>query len=163
MKTIGLLSDTHGIVPKQVYTFFENVDIILHAGDLGSTDVLDELRHFKPTIAVFGNIDGYDVYSQTKRIETFNIEETKIMMTHIGGYPNHYQKGIKEMLIEEKPNIFISGHSHILKVMYDKKYNLLHINPGAAGHYGFHQVSTMIRFCIDKDKPKDLEIIEYDK
>ena len=163
MKTIGLLSDTHGIVPKQVYTFFENVDIILHAGDLGSTDVLDELRHFKPTIAVFGNIDGYDVYSQTKRIETFKIEETKIMMTHIGGYPNHYQKGIKELLIEEKPNIFISGHSHILKVIYDKKYNLLHINPGAAGHYGFHQVSTMIRFCIDNDKPKDLEIIEYDK
>lgn len=163
MKTIGLLSDTHGIVPKQVYTFFENVDIILHAGDLGSTDVLDELRHFKPTIAVFGNIDGYDVYSQTKKIETFKIEETKIMMTHIGGYPNHYQKGIKELLIEEKPNIFISGHSHILKVMYDKKYNLLHINPGAAGHYGLHQVSTMIKFCIDKDKPKDLEIIEYDK
>ena len=163
MKRIGVLSDTHGIVPKQVYTFFENVDIILHAGDLGSTDVLDELRNFKPTIAVFGNIDGYEIYSQIKRIETFKIEDTKIMMTHIGGYPNHYEKGIKELLTIEKPNIFISGHSHILKVIYDKKFNLLHINPGAAGKYGFHQVSTLVRFCIDRDKPKDLEIMEYSK
>ncbi|MFA6199545.1 MAG: metallophosphoesterase family protein [Bacteroidales bacterium] len=163
MKRIGVLSDTHGIVPKQVYTFFENVDIILHAGDLGSTDVLDELRNFKPTIAVFGNIDSYEIYSQIKRIETFKIEDTKIMMTHIGGYPNHYEKGIKELLTIEKPNIFISGHSHILKVIYDKKFNLLHINPGAAGHYGFHQVSTLVRFYIDGDKPKDLEIMEYSK
>lgn len=163
MKRIGVLSDTHGIIPKQVYTFFENVDIILHAGDLGSTDVLDELRNFKPTIAVFGNIDSYEIYSQIKRIEAFEIEKTKIIMTHIGGYPNHYEKGIKELLTIEKPNIFISGHSHILKVIFDKKYNLLHINPGAAGKYGFHQVSTLIRFCIDGDKPTDLEIMEYPK
>lgn len=163
MKTIGLLSDTHGIVPKQVYTFFEKADIILHAGDLGSTDVLEELKNFKPTIAVYGNIDGYEIYSQIKKIETIEIEEAKIILTHIGGYPKHYEKGIKELLKIEKPNIFISGHSHILKVMFDKELNLLHINPGAAGKYGFHKLCTMVCFNIENSKPKNLEVLEYDK
>ncbi|MFA7081394.1 MAG: metallophosphoesterase family protein [Bacteroidales bacterium] len=163
MKRIGLLSDTHGMVPKQVYTFFKDVDIILHAGDIGSTDVLEELKHFKPTIAVFGNVDGYELYSDLKRIETFELEGVKIMLTHIGGYPKRYEKGIKEILIKEKPNIFISGHSHILKVIFDHQLNLLHMNPGAAGKYGFHNVCTMIRFNVDDGKPKDLEVLEYEK
>lgn len=163
MKRIGLLSDTHGMVPKQVYTFFKDVDIILHAGDIGTRDVLEELKHFKPTIAVYGNVDGYEIYSEAKRIEIFEIEGVKIMMTHIGGYPKHYEKGIKEMLVKEKPNIFISGHSHILKVIFDHDLNLLHMNPGASGNYGFHNVCTMIRFNIEEGKPKDLEILEYEK
>jgi len=163
MKTIGLLSDTHGSIPKQVYTFFEEVDIILHAGDIGSTDAYEELKHFKPLVAVYGNIDGYELYSQIKKIETINIEETKIIMTHIGGYPKHYEKHIKEFLKIEKPKIFISGHSHILKVIYDTELNLLHINPGAAGKYGFHNVCTMIRFNVEYGRPKDLEVLEYAK
>ncbi|MCK9162735.1 MAG: metallophosphatase family protein [Bacteroidales bacterium] len=163
MKRIGLLSDTHGMVPKQVYTFFKDVDIILHSGDIGSTDILDELKHFKPTIAVYGNIDGYELYSQIKKVETFEIEGVKIMMTHIGGYPKRYEKGIKELIKMEKPNIFISGHSHILKVIFDQELNLLHMNPGASGNYGFHQVCTMIRFNVEDGKPKDLEILEYEK
>lgn len=163
MKRIGLLSDTHGMVPKQVYTFFKDVDIILHAGDIGSTEVLEELKHFKPTMAVYGNIDGCELYSELKRVESFEIEGVKIIMTHIGGHPKRYEKGIKELLVREKPDIFISGHSHILKVIYDNKLNLLHLNPGAAGKYGFHMVCTMIRFNIEQGKPKDLEILEYDK
>ena len=163
MKRIGLLSDTHGMVPKQVYTFFKDVDIILHAGDIGSTDVLEELKHFKPTIAVYGNVDGCEIDSEAKRIETFEIEGVKIMMTHIGGYPKHYEKAVKELLKEEKPNIFISGHSHILKVIFDHELNLLHMNPGASGNYGFHNVCTMIRFNVEDGKPKDLEILEYEK
>ena len=163
MKRIGLLSDTHGMVPKQFYTFFKDVDIILHAGDIGSTDVLEELKQFKPTIAVYGNVDGYEIYSQIKRVETFELEGVKIMMTHIGGYPKRYEKGIKELLKAEKPNIFISGHSHILKVIFDHDLNLLHMNPGAAGKYGFHNVCTMIRFNVEDSKPKDLEVLEYEK
>ncbi|MDR0971121.1 MAG: metallophosphatase family protein [Bacteroidales bacterium] len=161
MTNIGLLSDTHNSLPKQVYTFFKDCDIVLCAGDIGSTDVLDELRNFKETIAVYGNIDGYDITCQLKRIETFFIEKTKITLTHIGGYPNHYEKGIKEILIKEKPNIFISGHSHILKVIYDKELDLLHLNPGACGNYGFHKQRTLIRFSIDEKTPKNLEILEF--
>lgn len=163
MTKIGVLSDTHGILPKQVYSFFKDVDLVLHAGDIGSSDVLDELKLFKPTIAVYGNIDGYDIIGDINKIEYIDIEDMKIMITHIGGYPNRYEKGIIELIEAHKPSIFISGHSHILKVMYDKKYNLLHINPGAAGRYGFHKVSTMVRFAINGKRAEDLEIIEYEK
>lgn len=162
MKKIGVLSDTHGHLPKEVYEFFKDVDLIIHAGDIGSVDVLNELQAFKKTVAVYGNIDDFDVVVLTEKVENIEIEGLKIMVTHIGGYPNRYERGIKELIEIERPNIFISGHSHILKVINDPKYSLLHINPGAAGRQGIHQISTLIRFTIDS-VPKDLEVLEFNK
>lgn len=162
MKKIGVLSDTHGHLPKEVYEFFKDVDLIIHAGDIGSVDVLNELQAFKKTVAVYGNIDDFDVVVLTEKVENIEIEGLKIMITHIGGYPNRYERGIKELIEIERPNIFISGHSHILKVINDPKYSLLHINPGAAGRHGIHQISTLIRFTIDS-VPKDLEVLEFNK
>lgn len=162
MKKIGVLSDTHGHLPKEVYEFFKDVDLIIHAGDIGSVDVLNELQAFKKTVAVYGNIDDFDVVVLTEKVENIEIEGLKIMVTHIGGYPNRYERGIKELIEIERPNIFISGHSHILKVINDPKYSLLHINPGAAGRHGIHQISTLVRFTIDS-VPKDLEILEFNK
>ncbi len=162
MTKIGVLSDTHGHLPKEVYEFFKDVDLIIHAGDIGSVDVLNELQAFKKTVAVYGNIDDFDVVVLTEKVENIEIEGLKIMITHIGGYPNRYERGIKELIEIERPNIFISGHSHILKVMNDPKYSLLHINPGAAGRQGIHQISTLVRFTIDS-VPKDLEVLEFNK
>lgn len=162
MTKIGVLSDTHGHLPKEVYEFFKDVDLIIHAGDIGSVDVLNELQAFKKTVAVFGNIDDFDVVVLTEKVENIEIEGLKIMVTHIGGYPNRYERGIKELIEIGRPNIFISGHSHILKVINDPKYSLLHINPGAAGRHGIHQISTLIRFTIDS-VPKDLEVLEFNK
>lgn len=162
MTKIGVLSDTHGHLPKEVYEFFKDVDLIIHAGDIGSVDVLNELQAFKKTVAVYGNIDDFDVVVLTEKVENIEIEGLKIMVTHIGGYPNRYERGIKELIEIERPNIFISGHSHILKVISDSKYSLLHINPGAAGRQGIHQISTLIRFTIDS-VPKDLEVLEFNK
>lgn len=163
MTRVGVMSDSHGIVSRQMYEFFKDVDIILHCGDIGSWQVLEKIRKFKPTVAVYGNIDGAEIYQEIKKVECFKIEDCKILMTHIGGYPEHYEKAMREMIAREKPNIFLSGHSHILRVMYDKKYMLLHINPGACGKSGFHTKSTMVRFVIDKRTPKDLEIMEMDR
>lgn len=162
MTKIGVLSDTHGHLPKEVYEFFKDVDLIIHAGDIGSVDVLNELQAFKKTVAVYGNIDDFDVVVLTEKVENIEIEGLKIMVTHIGGYPNRYERGIKELIEIERPNIFISGHSHILKVINDPKYSLLHINPGAAGRQGIHKISTLVRFKIDSE-PKDLEILEFNK
>jgi putative phosphoesterase len=162
MTKIGVLSDTHGHLPKEVYEFFKDVDLIIHAGDIGSVDVLNELQAFKKTVAVYGNIDDFDVVALTEKVENIEIEGLKIMVTHIGGYPIRYERGIKELIEIERPNIFISGHSHILKVINDPKYSLLHINPGAAGRQGIHQISTLVRFTIDS-VPKDLEILEFNK
>lgn len=162
MTKIGVLSDTHGHLPKEVYEFFKDVDLIIHAGDIGSVDVLNELQAFKKTVAVYGNIDDFDVVVLTEKVENIEIEGLKIMVTHIGGYPNRYERGIKELIEIERPNIFISGHSHILKVINDPKYSLLHINPGAAGRQGIHQISTLVRFTIDS-VPKDLEVLEFNK
>lgn len=163
MKRIGVLSDTHGIVPAQVYDFFKDCDQIWHAGDVGSIDVLEELNHFKPTIAVYGNIDGSDIMWKTEEVQVFSCEEMKVIMTHIGGYPPKYMPKSLELIKKEKPNIFISGHSHILKVMYDKQNEILHINPGAAGKYGFHKVCTLVRFTIDGNRATDMEINEFPK
>ena len=160
MKRIGLLSDTHGWLNPKVFEFFKDCDEIWHAGDIGSADVADALSAFKPLRAVYGNIDDYKVRSMFNRINIFTVENLKVMMTHIGGYPNHYEPGIKELIIKEKPNIFISGHSHILKVMNDKDLHLLHINPGAAGNTGFHKVITMVRFQIDGSEAKNMEVFE---
>ena len=160
MKKIGLLSDTHGWLNPAVFEFFKDCDEIWHVGDIGSTDVADSLSAFKPLRAVYGNIDDQKVRLMFPRVNIFTIENVKVMMTHIGGYPNHYEPGIKELIIKEKPNIFISGHSHILKVMNDHDLHLLHINPGAAGNSGFHKVMTMVRFQIDESEIKNMELYE---
>ena len=163
MTKIGVMSDSHGIVPKQIYTFFKDVDIILHAGDLGNQEVLKELRSFKKTVAVYGNCDSKYMDNEVKSLLKIQIEQVKILMTHIGGYPKHYQTNLIPIFKEEKPQIFICGHSHILKVLYDKEFNFLLINPGACGKQGFHQVSTLIRFVIDNNNIKDLDGLDFDK
>ena len=160
MKRIGLLSDTHGWLNPKVFDFFKDCDEIWHVGDIGSTEVPDSLLAFKPLRAVYGNIDDHKIRLMFNWINIFTIENVKVMMTHIGGYPGHYEPGIKELIIKEKPNIFISGHSHILKVMNDKELNLLHINPGAAGNSGFHKIITMLRFQIDGSDIKNMELYE---
>jgi len=163
MIKIGLLSDTHCYVHPKIYDFFAECNEIWHAGDIGDIATADELNAFKPLKAVYGNIDGHIVRSSYPESLIFNCENVKVYMTHIGGYPDRYAKQVKDIIKLETPNLFISGHSHILKVMYDKKHELLHINPGAAGKSGFHQVITLVRFCIDGINIKDLEIIELNK
>lgn len=160
MKRIGLLSDTHGWLNPAVFEFFKDCDEIWHVGDIGSTDVADSLSAFKPLRAVYGNIDDQKIRLMFPKINIFTVENVKVMMTHIGGYPGRYEPGIKELIIKEKPNIFISGHSHILKVMNDHELHLLHINPGAAGNSGFHKVITMLRFQIDGSEIKNMELYE---
>ena len=160
MKKIGLLSDTHGWLNPAVFEFFKDCDEIWHVGDIGGADVADTLSSFKPLRAVYGNIDDQKIRLMFPKINIFTVENVKVMMTHIGGYPNHYEPGIKELIIKEKPNIFISGHSHILKVMNDHSLNLLHINPGAAGNSGFHRIITMVRFQIDGNRIEKMEVYE---
>ena len=161
MKRIGVISDTHGIVPRQVYSFFKDCDELWHAGDCGP-ETIETLQKFKPMHAVYGNIDGYPLRQEFPKTDIFHCEGLKIIMTHIGGWPGHYPADIQELLISEKPNIFVCGHSHILRIMYDQQYHLLHINPGAAGRQGFHKVATLVRFTIDTTH-KDLEILDFDK
>ncbi len=163
MTKIGLLSDTHGWLNPKIYEFFKDCDEIWHAGDIGDYDITIELSAFKKLRAVFGNIDDWEIRADFPQFQIFNIEEMKVVMTHIGGYPDNYAPGIKQLLLEEKPDIFISGHSHILKVMRDPKLNLLHLNPGAAGMKGFHKKVTMMRFQIDGKEASNLEIYEADK
>lgn len=160
MKKIGLLSDTHSYWDDKYLKYFTNCDEIWHAGDIGNLEILKKLEKIKPTRAVFGNIDSSDVQLNTSIELLFTIENIKIYITHIGGYPGKYQKGIKDKLSKNKVNLFICGHSHILKVMYDKSIDCLHINPGAAGKYGFHKKRTIVRFIIDGNNIKDLEVIE---
>jgi putative phosphoesterase len=160
MIKIGLLSDTHSWWDEKYAFHFESCDEIWHAGDIGSVSVADRLAVIKPLRAVYGNIDDYVLRSMYPLINQFSIENVKVMMTHIGGYPGRYDPSVRASLYAAKPNLFISGHSHIVKVMYDKELSCLHINPGAAGHSGGHQVRTLIRFVIDKEEIKDLEIIE---
>ena len=160
MKKIGLLSDTHGWLNPAVFEFFKDCDEIWHVGDIGGAVVADSLSAFKPLRAVYGNIDDQKIRLMFPKINIFTVENVKVMMTHIGGYPNHYEPGIKELIIKEKPNIFISGHSHILKVMNDHSLNLLHINPGAAGNSGFHRIITMVRFQIDGNRIEKMEVYE---
>ena len=160
MIKIGLLSDTHGYIDPKVYKYFANVDEIWHAGDIGSIEVTDELAKFKPLRAIFGNIDNHVIRSQFRDVEIFILEGVKVFLTHIGGYPHRYAPGILNQLIKEKPKLFICGHSHILKVIYDKKLNLLHLNPGAAGFHGFHKVKTLLRFELNAGKIENLQVIE---
>ncbi len=157
---IGLLSDTHSHFPEEIYKYFAECDEIWHAGDIGSLEVVEKLRAFKPLRAVWGNIDGQEIRKEFPLDLTVQVNGMKIWMTHIGGYPGKYAERIKKQLEITRPQLFICGHSHILKVIPDKKLNLLHLNPGAAGKEGFHQMRTLMRFKIEEAKVKDLEVIE---
>jgi putative phosphoesterase len=160
MIKIGLLSDTHGFLDPRFFELFEGVDEVWHAGDIGDENILTDLETFKTCRAVYGNIDDWDLRSRTSEHQRFESEGLKVWMTHIGGYPGKYAPKVKQDIYMNPPGLFISGHSHILKVMFDKHLKCLHINPGAAGKYGFHQVQTAVRFAIDKGEIKDLEVIE---
>jgi len=160
MKRIGLLSDTHGKLPDAFFDFFGEVDEIWHAGDIGSMEVLKQIESFKPTRAVWGNIDGHELRRAVPGMQHFKVEDCMVVMIHIGGYPGRYTPDAARILRSYCPKLFITGHSHILKVMYDKKYECLHINPGAAGSYGFHTHITMVRFEISGDKIENLEVYE---
>lgn len=160
MLRIALLSDTHGYLDPKIFKYFDTCDQIWHAGDIGDIAVTDQLSKIKPVIAVHGNIDGQDVRKVHPKDQRFMCEGVDVFITHIGGYPNRYSSDALAEIKKDPPKLFICGHSHILKVMYDDKYKLLHINPGAAGIHGFHKVKTLIRFTIDADKIKDLEVIE---
>ena len=163
MKRIGLLSDTHGYLHPRLFAFFEKVDEIWHAGDMGSIEVADQLAAFKPLKAVYGNIDGQDIRIVHPLHQRFLCEDVDVWMTHIGGYPGRYERYVKPGIFNNPPNLFISGHSHILKVIFDKKLNFLHMNPGAAGHNGFHKKCTALRFVIDGKDIRDLEIWEMER
>jgi putative phosphoesterase len=163
MKKILLLSDTHSYIDQQILKFARQADEVWHAGDIGDLKVTDTLKKIKPLRAVYGNIDDKDARAEFPLDLKFTIENITIWMTHIGGYPNKYNLRIREEIKQNPPKIFISGHSHILKVQYDKKLELLHLNPGAAGKHGFHKIRTMLRFEVDKSDIKNLEIIELAK
>jgi uncharacterized protein len=160
---IGLLSDTHGFLHPKVFESFSGCDEIWHAGDIGNSKTAKSLMDFKPLRAVSGNIDGRDIRVNWPETDVFMCEQVKVAMIHIGGYPGRYEKQARRLIEEEKPDLFIAGHSHILKVVYDKKYRLLYINPGAAGIFGMHLKITLVRFAIDTRDIFNLEVIELDR
>jgi len=163
MTRIGLLSDTHGFLDEVIFKHFENCDEIWHAGDFGNETIAERLQQFRPLRGVYGNIDGYDVRSVYPQKLIWTCEKVVVYMTHIGGYPGRYAPGIKQELINNHAKLFICGHSHILKVIYDNKINSLHMNPGAAGNHSWHKVHTLLRFAIDGATIKDCEVIELGK
>lgn len=161
MRKILLLSDTHGYMRDDVLKYVEQADEVWHAGDIGTTAVTDAIKKLKPLRAVFGNIDNAALRLEFPLHQKFNIEGVRVWMTHIGGYPKRYAKSIRDELKQNPPDLFISGHSHILKVMSDKQLNLLHMNPGAIGIHGFHKVRTMLRFEVFQGNIANLEVIEF--
>ena len=163
MKKILLLSDTHGFIDNQILKFVKQADEVWHAGDIGAIEVTDTIKKLKPLRGVYGNIDNALIRTEFPLNNKFTIEKITVWITHIGGYPNKYDLKIRDEISKNSPNLFISGHSHILKVMFDKKLNLLHMNPGAAGKHGFHKVRTMLRFEINEDKITNLEAIELEQ
>jgi len=160
MKRIGLISDTHSYLDGSIFQYFEECDEIWHAGDIGDAAVADRLEAFRPLRAVYGNIDDMLMQRRFPEDLRFVCEGVDVFITHIGGYPGRYSKRVREIIRQNPPRLFICGHSHILKVMPDKKYGLLHINPGAAGQEGFHKVKTIVRFTLDAGNIKDLQVIE---
>lgn len=160
MPLIGLLSDTHGFFDPRLKEFFTNCNEIWHAGDIGNIETADEIAAFKPLRAVYGNIDGHEIRIVYPEHQRFHYEGMDVWITHIGGYPGNYDQRVRQNIRTNTPELFITGHSHICKVMPDKKLGLLHINPGAAGKSGFHQIRTAVRFIIVEGKIKDLEVIE---
>lgn len=163
MTRIGLISDTHGFLDAAVFNYFKDCDEIWHAGDFGTMELVQTLQKFKPLKGVYGNIDGQDIRAFFPEVLIFPCEEIKVYMKHIGGYPPKYNKETKPGLLTERPQLFISGHSHILKIIYDDKLQCLHMNPGAAGRQGWQKVRTLIRFAIDKSEIKNCEVIELGK
>lgn len=163
LKKILLLSDTHSYIDDKILKYVAQADEVWHAGDIGDLKVTDSIKKLKPLRAVYGNIDDAKARTEFPLDNRFMCEDIWVYMTHIGGYPKKYNVRVLNELKSNTPKIFICGHSHILKVMFDKDFNLLHLNPGAAGIYGMHQVRTMLRFEIDKDQIKNLEIIELGK
>ncbi|MCC5944446.1 MAG: metallophosphoesterase family protein [Bernardetiaceae bacterium] len=164
MKKIGLLSDTHAYLSPQIFNYFQDCDEIWHAGDIGSEQVVDKLEAFKPLRAVYGNIDDANMRRRFPESLVFDCEGVKVFITHIGGYPKRYAKGITDQIKSIKPQLFICGHSHILRVMPDTRFEpFLYMNPGAAGKHGFHQVATLLRFEITNAKIQNLEVIELGK
>ena len=160
MKQIALISDTHHTLDERFIHHFKEVDEIWHAGDIGSLEITDKLKKYAPVRAVWGNIDNSSIRSEFKEIIYFKCEEVKVMITHIGGYPEKYNKKALHMIKQANPDLFICGHSHILKVMYDKKYKLLHMNPGAIGDFGIHKVKTILCFSVNKKTIENLRVIE---
>ena len=170
MTRIGVLSDTHGLLDPRVLDHFKDVNEIWHAGDIGSEDVLRRLREFKPTRAVYGNMDSGDVRYSLSEFYRFRVEQVNVLMTHIGGYPGHYNPWLIPMFQrnkaaspEQRIGLFVCGHSHILKVMYDHQWDFLTMNPGAAGKQGWQTVQTLLRFTIDGSEIRDLEVIELER
>lgn len=159
--TVLILSDTHSYLDKRLLKHIKSVDQVWHAGDIGDISVMDEIEKIKPVIAVYGNIDDHQVKSEYPLNQCFTLNHCKVLITHIAGYPGRYKPRALALIKKEKPNIFICGHSHILKVVFDKQNNHLHINPGAAGNKGFHNLQTAIKLVITKSgQPKNMEIIE---
>lgn len=160
MTTIGLISDTHNYLDELVFEHFKDCDEIWHAGDFGTAEIAERLGAFKTLRGVFGNIDGYDIRSIFPEQAIFYCEKVKVLMRHIGGYPPKYNKETIIQLNKHKPALFIDGHSHILKIMYDKDRHCMHMNPGAAGKHGWHKVRTLIKFDVDGTDLKNCKVIE---
>lgn len=163
MKKILLLSDTHSYMDDAILKYVSQADEVWHAGDIGNLKVTDAIKALKPLKAVYGNIDGTKARMEFPEHNRFMCEGVDVLMTHIGGYPGNYHRIVRELIYENPPRLFICGHSHILKVMPDKKLNLLHMNPGAVGKHGFQTVRTMLRFTIDGEKIETLEVVEFKK
>ena len=163
MKRIGIISDTHGTFDDTLRRFLDQVDEIWHAGDIGSLELADEIAAFRPLHAVCGNVDGGLTRRVYHEFEYFKTEDVTVLMTHIGGWPRHYQPAAVQRIAQLRPRIFVAGHSHILRVMNDPVYGLLHINPGAAGTYGFHKVRTAVRMTVDGADIRDMEIGEWSR
>lgn len=163
MKKILLLSDTHSHIDDRILAYVAEADEVWHAGDIGDFKVTDAIQKLKPLRAVYGNIDNAEIRKEFPLHNRFEIEGVKVWMTHIGGYPGKYNPAIREEIKQDPPRLFICGHSHILKVMPDRNLKLIHMNPGACGIYGFHQIRTMLRFQIDQGKIENLEVIELGK
>ncbi|MDR0605015.1 MAG: metallophosphatase family protein [Bacteroidales bacterium] len=160
---IGIISDTHSVLHPNVFNFFEPCHEIWHAGDIGNEEILTQLEIFRPLKAVYGNIDNATLRTKLHEHLCFNQSGLQILLMHIGGYPPKYNTHSKELIEQYHPDIFVCGHSHILKVMYDKKYKLLYINPGAGGNYGFHKAITFLRFDIENQKPANMEVFHEDR
>ncbi len=163
VKKILLLSDTHSYIDEQILKFVKQADEVWHAGDIGDLKVTDTIKALKPLRGVYGNIDNAEARSEFPLDNRFEVENVPVWITHIGGYPGKYNQRVRESIKKNPPQIFICGHSHILKVQFDKSLNLLHINPGAAGKHGFHKIRTMVRFELDKGEIKNMEVIELAK
>ncbi len=163
MRKILLLSDTHSYLDEEIVKHVKQADEVWHAGDIGNVEVTDTIKKYTPLRAVHGNIDGSEVRKEFPEDLFFKVEKVNVYMTHIGGYPGRYTQRVRSMIERKRPNLFVCGHSHILKVMYDKKYQMMTMNPGAIGKYGFHVKRTMLRFEIEDKDIQNLAVIEYSR